>query len=323
MAKKSMMTRKPQPAPLRLWFHIDPTNSTNYVDLALACSVAGRRFLRQGSSFAVSGMTLHTDDTVTGSFDVSKVPDTWMAQQAHNKSKMLWMASQDQVLDDQPSVAARYRDFKVYLDANMTTSALQDVSGNAATDNEIMLPVDRQNFTAKPGEWVYSQLQLPVDGGSAAPGEYNLHFVGSDTATSLGMISGYAKSRSRPQTIEPNTPTDGGWMLEVFDVADNLDEIRQDVTDNNDVPPYRVGDETSADEFYPGGVNNQPSTALHSVNFVSGTTVGGKTRVEGGIFGCGLIRFDWSFTTVPESGSMFLAIDLLPGTYKGYLTEAY
>jgi hypothetical protein len=321
MAKNSMM-KKPQPSPLRLWFHIDPANNTNYVDLALACSAASRRFVRQGTSFAVSGMTLHTESTVTGSFDVSKVPDTWMAQQAHKKSKMLWMESQDQVLDVQPTVAARYRDFKVYLDANMVLSSLQDTSGNAALDGNILLPVDRQNFTAKPGEWTYSQLQLPVDGGSLPPVEYNMHFVGSDANQSLGMISGYGKSRSRPQTIEPNTPTDGGWMIEVFDVADNLDEIRLDVTDNNDVPPYRVGDEQSADEFYPGGVNNQPSTALHSVNFVSGTTVGGKTRVEGGVFNCGLIRFDW--TLAPGgSTSMYLAIDLVPGQYKGYLTEAF
>ena len=317
------MAKKPQPAVTRLWFHIDPTNTTNFIDLALATSAANRRFVRQGTTFAVAGMTLHTASTVTGEFDVSKVPDTWMAQQAYKKSKMLWMKSQDQVLDDQPTIAARYRDFKVGLDSDMVGAPLQSAAAAPANDGEIMLPVDRQDFTAKPGEWIYSAIQLPVDGGSLPPLERTMHFVGANAGTSLGMITGYGLSRSRPQNIEPNTPTTGGWMNDVFDVADNLDEIRLDVTDDNDVPPYRVGPDSGVGsdlEFYPGGVNNQPSAALHSVAFVSGTTVGGKTRVEGGTFNCGLIRFDWNLT---GAAPMYLAVDLIPGMNKGYLAEAY
>ena len=114
-------------------------------------------------------------------------------------------------------------------------------------------------------------------------------------------------------------------MNEVFDVADNLDEIREDIEDENNVPPYRVGVAGSTDEFYPGGADNQTDSALHAVSFVSTSTVGGKTRVDGGMFNCGLIRFDWELAGFdPASpGSMFLAIDLVPGKAKGYLTEAY
>lgn len=313
------------PSVTRLWFHIDPANTLNYVDLSLAACVANRRFYRQGLSWAVAGMTLHTAESTSGEFDTSKVPDTWMAKNAHNKSKELWMESQDQVLDVQPTVAARYRDFKVHLDSSMVGAAIQPVGSAPAPNGSIMLPIDRANLSGLPGEWTYSTYQLPVDGGSVVPSEQLLHFVGGDKTTapqSLGMIGGYGLSRSRPSLIEPNTPRDGGWMLEVMDNADNLDEIRVDLSDNNDVPPYRVGDELSTLEFYPGGLNNQPNSALHAVNFVSSSTVGGKTAVHGGMFHCGLIRFDWSLIS-PESSSMFLAIDLVPGTSKGYLTEAY
>ena len=311
------------PSVTRLWFHIDPRNSVNFVDLSLAASAANRRFYRQSTTWAVAGMTLHTPQGLTGVFDVSKSPDTWVAKNAHGKAKQLWFDSQAQVLDEQPTIKARYNDFKVYLDEDMVDADIQDASASAAADGEIMLPVDRRDFTAKIGEWVYSTLQLPNAGGSVAPSEVTMHMVGDNSSSpdSVAIIHGYGLARSRPQTIEPNTPTVGGWMNDVFDVADNLDEIRQDVTDNNDVPPYRVGDEASADEFYPGGVNNQPSSALHSVSFVSGTTVGGKTPVEGGMFHCGLMRFDWNLTG--SSDSMYLAIDLVPGRYKGYLTEAY
>lgn len=328
MARRKKMTV--QPAVTRLWFHIDPSNTRNYVDLSLACSAANRRFYRQGLKWAVAGMSLHTGINVTGEFDVSKVPDTWMAQNAYEKSKMLWMKSQDQVLDDQPSIKARYRDFKVFLDQEMTTSVKQIVSQSPAVSNSIMLPVDRNDQIAKNGEWVYSSIQLPVDGGASNPDAVQLHFVGADYTVgtdqiSKGMIHGYGLSRSRPQDIDPNTPGDGGWMNDVFDVADNLDEIREDIEDENNVPPYRVGTAGEAEEYYPGGDNNQTDASLHAVCFVSGTTVGGKTRVDGGLFNCGLIRFDWNLQGFDpqDPGSMYLAIDLVPGTHKGYMAEAY
>lgn len=334
MARRS--PKKIQPAVTRLWFNINPENTFNYVDLSLAACAANRRFYRQGSTWAVAGMSIHAGASIDqsgnpvsplGDVTVSKVPDTWIAKNAHTKAKALWMKSQDQVLDDQPSVAAKYRDFKVYLDDDMVGADIQGVAASPADNGEIMLPVDSGDFTAKIGEWVYSTIQFPTDGGSSAPIEWNLHMVGADedtqAATSRGIIHGYALSRSRPHDIDPNVPTDGGWMNEVFDVADNLDAIRLDITDNNDLPPYRVGDEASADEYYPGGVNNQPEAALHSISFVSGTTVGGKTPIEGGMFGCGLMKFGFDWVEGNEPESLYLAIDLVPGHYKGYLTEVY
>jgi hypothetical protein len=317
------------PSVTRLWFNINPANRTNYLDISLAASAANRRFYRQSTTWAVAGFSLVTQSDTIGEVEISKIPDTWAAKNAHTKSKSLWFKSQDQVLDEQPSIRAKYADFKVNLDEDMLSASIQDASANPVGDGDIMLPVDRNNFTAKYGEWVYSTLQLPNDGGSVAPTEVQFHMVGANviSPSSVGMIHGYGLARSRPQLIEPNTPTDGGWMNDVFDVADNLDEIRLDVTDNNDVPPYRVGDDTSADEFYPGGENNQPSAALHSINFVTGTTVGGKTHMEGGMFHCGLVRFDYNMTNAAGGAvtdtNMWLAVDLVPGNYKGYLTEVY
>ena len=229
------------------------------------------------------------------------------------------MESQKQVLDDQPSIVAKYRDFKIYLDDDMVGASIND-SNDASTTGQIMLPIDSGDFTTKIGEWIYSTIQLPDAGGSNPPTEITMHMVGDDVGNSRSLIKGYGLSRSRPQEVDPNVPTSGGWMNDVFDVADNLDEIRDDVHNNNDEPPYRVGDPASALEFYPGGVNNCPAAALHSISFVSGTTVGGKTNVEGGMFGCGLLKFEWDIDNIEE---LYLAIDLVPGQYKGYLTEVY
>jgi hypothetical protein len=312
-----------QPAVTRLWFRVSGNSARNYVDLSLACSAANRRFYRQGTTWAVAGMSVHTapllDKIPSGDFTVSKIPDTWVAKNAHTKAKALWMESQKQVLDDQPSIVAKYRDFKIYLDDDMVGASIND-SNDASTTGQIMLPIDSGDFTTKIGEWIYSTIQLPDAGGSNPPTEITMHMVGDDVGNSRSLIKGYGLSRSRPQEVDPNVPTSGGWMNDVFDVADNLDEIRDDVHNNNDEPPYRVGDPASALEFYPGGVNNCPAAALHSISFVSGTTVGGKTNVEGGMFGCGLLKFEWDIDNIEE---LYLAIDLVPGQYKGYLTEVY
>lgn len=317
--------KKMQPAVTRLWFHIRPANTTNYIDLSLAASAVNRRFYRQGTTWAVAGMALHTT-SATGQVTVSKVPDTWVSKNSHTKAKSLWMKSQDQVLDNDESVASKYRDFKVYLDGNMVGATVQPVSPAPAGDGVIMLPIDRQNQVCKIGEWEYSTIQIPSDGGANPPTEITLHMVGDDVGNSKAIIHGYAESRSRPFRNDPNIPSQSGWMNDVFDVADNLDEIRQDLETQNDQPPYRVGDRNAPISgqdltFYPGGPNNMPSTAIHDIQGISTTTVGGKTHINGGMFGCGLIRFDWDITS--EAESMYLAVDLVPGEYKGYLTEVY
>ena len=330
MAKRRV-SKKSTPAVTRLWFHVNSRNSVNYVDLSLAASVANRRFYRQASQWAVAGMSLHTEksgtDNVVGSVEVSKIPDTWIAHNSHTKAKSLWMKSQNQVLDEMPSIKAKYNDFKVFMDSDMAGAALQTVSTNPAADLDILLPVDSRNYPGLVGEWDYSKIQLPNDGGANPPTEVTMYMVGAEaTGDSRGIIQGYAESRSRPQRNDPNIPSDPGWFNDIFDVADLNEEIREDVTEDNDIPPYRVGDANSTSSsldntFYPGGETNMKFPALHSKQFISPTTIGGKTHIEGGLFGCGLIRFDWSISNA--SDSMWLCLDLVPGNYKGYLTEVY
>ncbi len=328
--KSPAKMKKAQPSVTRLWFHVNSRNATNYVDLSLAASAVNRRFYRQGTNWAVAGMELHTFGTgganPSGSFTISKVPDTWVAQNAHTKAKSLWMKSQDQVLDEMPSIKAKYRDYKVFLDSNMVSSTIQPFSTDAAGDGEILIPVDKVNKTHAIGEWVYSTIQLPNDGGSTPPTEITMHMVGDDSGDSRGIIHGYACSRSRPQLFEPNVPSEEGWMNEVFDVAELNEEIREDVVENNDKAPYRVGDANAAAasqdlEFYPGGKTNVPNAAVHSRQFISASTVGGTTYIQGGQFGCGLVRFDFDISDAQDS--MYLCIDLVPGHEKGYLTEVY
>ena len=78
------------------------------------------------------------------------------------------------------------------------------------------------------------------------------------------------------------------------------------------------GDGVNVDTQYPGGANQLTGLQIHDYESLSGTTIGGMTRVKGGNFPCGLIRFEW----LPEStANILIQIDLIPGDHRGYLCE--
>lgn len=327
MAKRkysNRKTKKLEPAVMNLSFTA-AGSGTNYIDLSKAASIMNRRFYRQGINWSVAGFTITTNgNTAPGSVTICKAPTTWVTYNAWVKSKAMWDKMNDQVLDQEPDIQGRYADFKVSLTAAMSGAAVQ--TANPPADGEILSPTNcGYNFPQTNGsEWIYSTVQVPTDGGSSAPVESALHLVGADATGKLGMIKGYGKSRNRPvNTGDPNTPGGSGWMTELFDLADNLDEIRTDITADNDRPPYPVGDSASGTEYYPGGGTNMPGTEV--VGYASfGTSVGStgsvtlQRSVKGGMFPCGLIEVKSNLT-----GPAFydIIVHLVPGHHRGYLCE--
>lgn len=143
------------------------------------------------------------------------------------------------------------------------------------------------------------------------------------------MIEGYAASRAIPQPEDPAVPVDAAdavgttpdnWMAALFaDGIPQTDEVLNDmVTENNQAPYPFEGDGVNVDTQYPGGANQLTGLQIHDYESLSGTTIGGMTRVKGGNFPCGLIRFEW----LPEStANILIQIDLIPGDHRGYLCE--
>lgn len=314
-----------EPAPQTLTFFVPA--GLSYIDLSLAASIANRRFYRQGVNWAVEGFTLFA--TGPGALNVLKIPDTWPAVNAWKKSFALWRKMNDQVLDDEPGIEGRYMDFKVAADADMSSASIQDQGNPTGT---ILTPAsgDAAGILALPGcftladfsgggltvnsEWAYSTIQVPNDPTAGTTVEKTLHYVGGDTATKVGLINGYEQSRARPSTPDPNVPTADGWMNDLFDVGMQLEELRDDLTADNDEAPYPVG--TGGSAYYPGGSHEYPGMSMHSASTVTSTTVGGKTSIRGGNFYCGLIKL---LSTV-EANSL-LQVHLVPGRHRGYLCQ--
>ena len=108
---------KKQPA-VQTLFLVAPTEQTgtNYIDLSQCASIVNRRLYRQGLNWVVSGMKLITEG-VTGSVIISKINETWITNNAWNKSFKLWHEMNKQVLESNPGMKPKFYDFKVGMDA--------------------------------------------------------------------------------------------------------------------------------------------------------------------------------------------------------------
>lgn len=318
--------RKLEPAAMNLSFTAVGTG-TNYIDLSKAASIVNRRFYRQGINWSVAGFTVTVTGTTTspGSVTVCKVPTTWVAYNAWKKSKAMWDRMNDQVMDENGDIDGKYADFKVYLDTGHAASTEQ-TNITAPLDGESLLPTDcAYNKPSTHGrEWNYSNIQIPDTGGSLPPQQFGLKFLGADTVTEKGLITGYAASRVRPMTNpgEPNVPTDGGWMQDLFDTGDNFEEIRDQLEAQNDRPPYSVGTPGTAAEYYPGG--STQLSAPEVVGYGTFSTAGGggsitaQRSIKGGMFPCGLIAIN---SALPGITFYDIIVHLVPGNHRGYLCE--
>lgn len=283
-------------------------------DLSQIASLINRRFYRQGLNWAVAGIKILT--TNAGTVSVSKLPNTWVTSNAWEKAFRAWNKQQMDAIEDAgaQSAVARFRDFKVYADE-------QHVADTYAVN---LLPYDGA-FPPAPfaaGEWEPSQIVVPnllpdASGSLVDPTEYFLHMVGTNNylGQSRGIIEGYADSRAYPQSPDPVSPVIGApanWMRQMFDVGNDTSEITENATDRNDDLPYPQVD-------YPGGQTQAPTLQVHDVSFITNTTIGGTTRLKGGNFPCGLMRFNWVPTDT--TSNIRIQIDLVPGSHRGYLCE--
>lgn len=321
--KMSRRNNKRQPAVLD--FSIRLPAGESYLDLALCASILNRRgYKQQDTTWGVAGFELFGSGT--GTVSVLKLPETWVFQNAYTKAKALWNEMNDQVLDTQESIRGAYADFKVYMEANMGAQTIQDNGNQAGTiltpyfdDGAGGIKWTEGDFSAAGPprtDWEWSQLTLPNDPTTGTTTSYYIHAVGADTTASKGIIAGYAASRSRPHTTDPNVPTINGWMNELFDDGDQLDDLKDIIEGDNNRPPYPVGSESTATDFYPGGSLEQPGLQVHSFCNFTTTTVSGKNSIMGGMFQNGMMKF------VNSTGAdVSVIMHLMPGSHRGYFCE--
>lgn len=317
-----------------------------FVDLSQVASIVNRRFYRQGLQWAVGGFTLHTTAT-NGECHIFKVPQTWIASNAWEKSFRLWQEMIKDSTSESPSLKPKFMDFKVYA----------DYLHHALGVKENLLPASKNAFNnwtlANRGTWDMSTLVIPQSG-SLNVAERDIMFVGPNNYSTpspstgnyaVSMIDGYAVSRSLPDIADPNLPAESSdalgnapenWMQALVNDGTNQDAtVIQEIIieDNNQAPyPFENGDNPTGGTYsntqYPGGEAQMIDLEFHDQMNVTSTTVSGKVTAQGGMFPCGLIKIYYSdalgkATEDPEEDDYrsVLQIHLVPGTHRGYLAE--
>ncbi len=340
----SRRSKKIEPAVMTLNL-ITPSVAQNsqesfYVDLSQITSLVNRRFYRQGISWAVAGFKVLTGAGLDGSIVTRKLPSTWVMSNAWEKSFRSWQEMNEKALEDTESIRPRFMDFKVYADARHHNKGFDAnlLPSNYTVDAAGVITVS----TANPGEWDSSKISIPTSGATGNATDFELvatgaSFPGASAATTLdavSLIEGYAASRGLPYTSDPNVPDDAddvgptgtpeNWMGALTNEGmdqdkDVLDRMVGAAAENNQAPYPFENDGVNADTMYPGGANQLIGMQVHDISNVTSSTIGGITRIKGGMFPCGLIAFDWGPTST--AGNVIIQIDLVPGHHRGYLCE--
>jgi len=286
-------------------------NSESYIDLPQCYSLVNRLFCRQGMQFGIASISVEGNEDAK--YTVRRLPEHWPCINAWEKGYHIWRESQEQVLDVEPGIAGRYRDYKVFMTAAHQAAG---VAANLIPDNFAVT-----GFGVPFGyDWEASDIQIPNDPAPGTTTEYNMHVIGPSTLTSKGLITGYGASRSRPQQVDPNIPDDPAenWMLGAFDVGDNLEEIREDLELENNEPPYVVGLPGDPTTFYPGGATQGGAVLTEGVMRLRTGTALAKDYLGGFTAPCGLLNV---VVAGDEGTGAVLRIKLMPGGYKGCMAR--
>ncbi|AXF52551.1 MAG: hypothetical protein [Circular genetic element sp.] len=314
------MPTKIQPAITTLSLRTDPTGSSsylNYVDTARELSKVNRRLYSQSRMYGYQGLSFiwrqNASSLATIECTVRTAGNTWIVQNAHTKGEALWNEMQALVLEDNPSIAGKWHDFKVQLDSNQIVS-------------REMLARDGGGNPYAGGEWNISTYVMPQhevhpsgpDAGKPLPAEeFSVTLIGADTSTKRSLVKAYEESRA---TLNPNTPNvPAGMALSFFnlltDSGSQEPELATVIEAEGNNPPYDL-------DNYPGSGTNAPDPATVAYAAISSTEVDG--HIGPFIAPCGLLQIEikgYDAAGAAIAAAQMPDIDILlhvaPGSYKG------
>lgn len=281
--------------------------NSGFIDLAESLSIVNRRKYEQGRLYHIQSIKCYAqpDDADQGAnsrISLVGAPNTWVTANAWYKAKKIWEKMQDQVLKDDPSIAGKWRDFKVYLNEDHFDA------GQASN----LTPLDGKAAACKEGEWNMSTMTMPDWTRADSADEFELHLCGDDkgdvvagTLQSGGIIQMYQDTRARVQESPATEDPADSWGVRLLDLGGQESELADNIVGENDEAPYAMTD-------YPGTTDNQilawmTSLVVNNYNLTE--------HSSGFYVPCGLL----SLASLGDSDTMYpvLEVTLTPGTYQG------
>ncbi|AXH79480.1 MAG: hypothetical protein [Circular genetic element sp.] len=269
-------------------------SGVNYLDLAKGMSCTERRLIHQKQLFTVMGGML-VDDATDTKVKISTAPNNYYTRNAVTRGFRAWKASRAKALeasgDSAKDIIAKYSDFKVYLDAGITSSTYLN-------------PFNAGSEELTSGEWTYSKIQ-PEQGAAKL-----LHIVGDTHSAAKYCLSlGWLETRKKllKDPAMPDLNSDGIEDVEVDFIATMFQDTAEDtqrlnlIEATNDDQPYPLTTLMTTQSTYSSTEpKNLQLQFIHhsSANELSHSVPGFQAL-------CGLVRVD-----VTNGSNPILVIDV-------------
>jgi hypothetical protein len=240
--------------------------------------------------------------------------DNWVTKAAWKRGYRLWSKMNRKAMADLPgAITPKYHDYKVALSgANALSSSVNASYGHLGSTSSY-----------SSDEWVQSEYvtEDPPDADPRNTDAYLAHIVGPHNGghgnwTSVGLIA--SLNDTWPRVYDGGEPVldadaDTDPLSNLFDAGDNMDEVRLNLDDDNDEPPYNH-------DVMPGAATDTELTNAAVMRTSSGA--GAWVSAPGFCIPFGLIEVVISdFGAGTAIGDVELMIDLVPGSYHGVYAE--
>lgn len=293
------------------------TTNTIYIDLAKALSQINRRAYRQGLYYYVASVTF--SNGTDAYCQVLTLPDTWMTKRAWMRGFQIWSKMNRIAAAGDSGVYPKYHDYKVTMISGVTPIDLSYGKVGTTTGYTSDDWVASQYVTEDPYLHGGAASDTPVEAHNAD--QFTAHMLGGHTGssgawTSIGLIQSLNDVwRLDPAEGVPSLDADADTdaLAALFDAADVTDDVRLNMDEDNDEPPY------NHDRFTGLSVEE----GAHGV--VLRTGVGGSAISSGPGFCAplGLLQVNVTDFNVGSSSIdvVEMIIEMVPGTYNGVYAE--
>ncbi len=310
--RRAVRGSKIEVAQTDLMFTVPTASSPVWIDTARALSRVNRRKYEQGRLYGFQGLTFifkAATNVATVEVKVKTAGSTWTVHNSYIKGRALWNEMQALVLDDNPSVAGKWHDFKLKLSDQQSDALTIPVLDGAGTP-----------LTTTGAEWSQSVFVVPqhvVDPATGIPvpaEEFTAVLIGPHAATKKSLALAYQMSRATVSADQPNVPS--GFSDSFFNILTDQGsqepELAERIEGEDDNPPYDINE-------YPGAGTNAPTP------FVQGYAAVSTAEVDGHVgpftAECGLIELEVNaFTTAGApvaKPDIDVILHVMPGAYQG------
>tara|TARA_B100000459_G_C8564603_1_gene195613 strand:- start:66 stop:1034 length:969 start_codon:yes stop_codon:yes gene_type:complete len=294
--------------------HTGSSTDSHFIDLAAGLSAVNKRFYRQGLYYYIKSISV-IETTGDTKIQFGTAPDAWMVPQAWKLGFRNWSKMNSEAARTIPggdlAIAGKYHDFKIYLNNNHRGETDVTVPTNGPTT------IDGSPHY-NPDAWDYSQYHTlhpgPSDQNDADRDSFSIMLLGShvaggggeDAYAAVSLIESYRNQRTLLAGDEPTQMDNIGDdpLLQLFDSANQYDDIIDDLQDMNDKAPYDDN-------------GTYTDTMLRAQGHAF-AQAGGNLMLPGFCVPLGLLEV---MTTCGGDNTVKVLIELAPGPYHGVYAE--